>query len=278
MFLGQHLKHCIDDCFSEHEPDLFEGFNFKTLKRIQKFGFYHMVIGRLQENTGIRILNEKFTANEISFAAAAQSIRRHRDKYFRSFEANLIIESYYQWYGLLSPLRNAFPNSKIVAIIRDPRDWVKSWMNYGGHFDKSDMVEKLGFSRINPSRAGDKEYEFKWEQFGQFEKLCWHWQHIYTMIDNHNTNDPQSIIFRFEDLFDDKNSIQTTEKLLNFCAEHSNRSFTYDVEKFHSFLPENKSNPKNVQSWSKSEKAILEEICGPLFQKYYCKQKVPSKY
>lgn len=66
QFFGDMLKTVIDDCWSEHEPDMLLGLNWRTYDQIRRFGFWHMVPGRLLGMTGVRSLGHKLLTGELS--------------------------------------------------------------------------------------------------------------------------------------------------------------------------------------------------------------------
>lgn len=56
-FMGKKLSEMIDRCFSVHEPDFFTpGSEYNTIKKIETFGLYHLILGKIIGKTGIRKL------------------------------------------------------------------------------------------------------------------------------------------------------------------------------------------------------------------------------
>ncbi|MEP3891166.1 MAG: sulfotransferase [Hellea sp.] len=267
-FFGDYLSDVVEDCYSEHEPDLLVGFQAKTRKRIKRFGIYHMVIGRLLRQTGIRNLAQKYLSGELSDSQIIDKIYKHRRRYHGSIEASLIVESYYVWYGLLGPLRKSYPDAKILAIIRDPRDWVRSWMNYGGFYGKSDQIKWFGQSRVTPAVIGDTIQAQKWAEMTHFEKICWNWNLTYGLISNFVESDDHGRVFRFEDIFltgADENSL---EKLMDFTTRFEHRQYSYDLEKLKT-KPSANSSKKTLPSWldwTPEQARQMDRLCGDLMR------------
>jgi len=269
-FFGDYLSDVIDDCYSEHEPDLLVGLQPKTRKRIARFGIYHMVIGRIFKRTGIRNLAQRYRSGQLDNAATVKAIRRHRDNYHSSIEASLIVESYYAWYGMLGPLRQAYPKARIASVIRDPRDWVRSWINYGGFYNHTDHIRWFGQSRINPTLAGDLEVQSKWAQMGHFEKTCWNWNLTYSLISEFSNRDDAAKLFRFEDLFLLSNNNDTLESFMNFVTQFSGRNYNYDAAKL-SRKPSANQSKKTMPSWtewSSTQARQMDKLCGALMRAY----------
>jgi hypothetical protein len=189
-FFGNALNELVEDCYAVHEPDLMpdprKSGMPKILRRLRTFGLYHMVIGRLRGDTGIRNLTRKRLSHSPDGDAKAiqSAIRAHRDFFYTIVPQALVVESYSQWFGLLPDVRAVYPSAKVVGIIRDPRDWVVSWLNYEGHHDARDMVEMAGQSRLTPSMIGDHAWADRWDGMSVFQKLCWDWKTVYGLIDD----------------------------------------------------------------------------------------------
>lgn len=269
-FFGDYLSDVVEDCYSEHEPDLLVGFQAKTRKRIRRFGVYHMVIGRLLRQTGIRNLAQKYLAGELSDSQIIQKIYKHRGRYHASIQASLIVESYYVWYGLLGPLRKSYPNAKILGIVRDPRDWVRSWMNYGGFYGTSDQIKWFGQSRVTPAVTGDKRQAEKWSEMDHFEKICWNWNLTYGLISDFTEGDINGRVFRFEDIFLAENKENSLEDLMDFTTCFAHRNYSYDLKKLKA-KPSANSSKKTLPSWTDwtpDQAKKMDALCGDLMRSY----------
>ena len=97
-FLGDLLSDVIEDCWSEHEADMFDGFNALTMQRIRTFGLWHMVVGRGLGQTGLRGIGTRYLSGEQSLASCAEQIRNERKAYHRGLTQGLIVESYWRWW------------------------------------------------------------------------------------------------------------------------------------------------------------------------------------
>ena len=228
-YFGSLLSNIIKDCFSVHEPDIFSGFNKKLLEQIKYFGLYNMVIGRALRKAGIRNLSENYLAGKLTRKELKHRIKKHRDYYYSTIAQDLIIESYYGWYGCIPAIKEIFPNYKIIAISRDPKEWIRSNMNWEQWYGKRDFASKLKFGRLNPKLIGDQEYQNKWDEFSRFEKLCWAYRTIYTRILMDLKDEPNSKVFKFEDLFYHQNRYDNLDRLINFAVDFNGKKFNYTV-------------------------------------------------
>jgi hypothetical protein len=228
-FFGDLLGDMIDGAFSVHEPDVLMDFKLKSLRQLRYFGLYKLIIGKLMRKTGIRNLSQNFLSGQIKLIDLKAAIVDHRDNYYRSIDRELIIESYSGWYGAIPAIQSLYKNYKIVVIVRDPRDWVVSNMNWGTMYGKRDWVSRLGLGRLDPAMIGDTQLEQQWQNFSQFQKLCWAWKTIYEIILVSAERDANTIIFKFEDLFRSEKKYENMEKLLSFISKFPAKNFKYNI-------------------------------------------------
>ena len=262
-YFGTVLQETIDDSFSVHEPDVLSGINFRLLHQIKNFGFYNMVPGR----TGIRTLSEKFMGQQISEKELSNSVINHRKKYYGSIPKQLIIESYYGWYGCIPAIRKVFKNYRVIVVARDPRDWVTSNVNWKEWYGKNDWVSRLKAGRINPNMVGDKDYAQKWEGFSRFQKLCWAYGHIYNTLLDEVEKDNHVQLFKYEELFQSSERYESLERLLKFITKFDDYNFNFSVPDrlLERRIHKNSSDefPKHPE-WAEELQNQYWEICGDI--------------
>lgn len=267
-YFGESLKYIIDNCYSIHEPDVLNHNIADTMIKIQKFGLDHMIFSKLVGSKSTRMLSEKRLQGNLSEAKILDSIRKLRLNYYSKIKQELIVESYYAWYGLLDLLPKVFTNIKIIGIVRDPRDWVRSNMNWGTHYGKRDTVIRLGFNRLNPVSLNDNNFLKDWSRTSPFEKLCWEWN-IITQNLLYPINDEYYKLYRYEELFLKNNNSQVF-KMIKFITKWGEKEFSSDL----SLLEINKTIHRNIsykfpnwEDWSKENAQILNRYCGELMRK-----------
>ena len=268
-FFGDLLSGIIEDSFSVHEPDMFVGFNARTLGKIRKFGFYHMLVGRVIGRTGIRNLNQKYLSGKLSMEQLASAIRQHRDKYYGSLHESYIIESYPQCYGILPALPKVFPHYKVVGLIRDPRTWVQSIVNQEGFYGGNKPFLKFLHKILDPFMIGDQVYMERWPQMSEFEKSCWLWAAITRTLRHSEAQDENVRIFRYEDLFLAPERDQNMEEMLRFMTVFEDRviEYKYDPSIFNIVRNSSKSAKMPLwQDWPQELCFQMNEICGNLMR------------
>lgn len=277
-FFGNLLQKIIEDTFSVHEPDVLElkkGLQ-DILYKIKIFGFYHMIIGRIFNKTGIRNLSQNFLAGKITLKALNDKIIGHRKKYYDKIHNDLIIESYYGWYGCIPAIQNLYKNYKIVVITRDPCDWVTSNMNWEAFFGKRDWVDKFNLGRLNPKMVSDQKYNRLWGNFTRLQKVAWTYKYQYeTMIENVK-NDENALVMKFEDLFYSKDRLENLRCLLDFITKFQDKSFQYvnPANILNKQINKNISYEfPNYTKWDPQTKKQFKEICLPVMEKLNYREK-----
>lgn len=271
MFFGERLSEIIRGAHSVHEPDVVEGFNKATLDHIKTFGWYHMVLGRLLGKTGIRNLSRKYLAGELARGDLIDSLHRQRDGYYRSIDSDLIVESYTQWFGVLPVLPEVFEYHKVVALVRDPRTWMTSLMDYGSRFGPRDLLTNLGFRHLDPKSFGDPQYIGSWANMSAFERNCWHWKTICSLLRSHVLASPNARMFRYEDLFLAESRLDHFRDMLEFMTLFPGRRFSYRLD---AAILERQSNASKKgrfpdwRAWDKHRARYMHDMCGPLMAEF----------
>jgi hypothetical protein len=268
-FFGDLLSNMIPEAFSVHEPDVLMDFKIKSLQQIRTFGVYNLIFGKLTGKTGIRNLSQNFLAGKIDREQLVAAIVDHRRNFYEQLKSNLVIESYSGWYGAIPGIRQLYRNYKIVAIVRDPRTWVTSNMNWGTMYGHRDWITRLGLGRLSPQMIGDERYASVWKDFSRFQKLCWAWQAINRILLEAVVTDENAILIKFEDLFKASNRYQHLENLLAFIASFDQRTFAFRIP---NGVLERKIHPtRNAcfpawPEWKPQQKRELYRICGSLME------------
>lgn len=266
-FFGDFLSSMVPGAYSVHEPDVVEGFSHRTWQRIKTFGPYHMLLGRLLGRTGIRNLTQQFISGRIDCRELVQRLRRQRSAYYRNLPGDPIIESYSQWYGILPAVPELFAHYRVVALVRDPRTWVASCMNFGAPFGPRDLVSRLGFKRLDPIIAGDADYAGLWPKMSRFERISWTWNAINGRLLSFARRDPHARIYRYEDLFLGEDRTRQLADLMQFITSFPDRSFSAE---FDDAVLQRRHHASTRQAfpdwpgWSADQARQLFGICGPL--------------
>lgn len=264
---GQVLSDVVENCFSVYEPDVFV-LKPRCISRIWKFGLWHVVIGRVLAKTGTRVIGQKLICGKITAQQAKAYIRSSRSRYHQSIAQSLIIESNNQWWSMIDELCEVWPQAKVIVIIRDPRNWVRSLMNKTGKYDQRDWASRLPPGRLTPEKVGDSEWIDQWPNLGTFGKLAWYWSFLNKKMLAAVERTPNARVFRFEDVLAPDG--KTLRELVEFAATHGERSYALrDVEKLtRTVINRSPGRVLHWRSWEPDRAPLMDAICGPLMRQF----------
>jgi len=267
-FLGDLLSDVIEDCWSEHEADMFDGFNALTMQRIRTFGLWHMVVGRGLGQTGLRGIGTRYLAGEQSLASCAEQIRNERKAYHRGLTKGLIVESYWRWWMFAGDVPAIFPGARTIGVVRDPRRWIASWLSHERSRGKQHWTYRLPPGPFTPERIGDAVWASRWDALSPVGRLAWEWRTINQRIADGAARDPELRIFRFEDIF--AQASPAMAELVSFASDFPDHAYkTRSLEGF-TRSPRNQSSAEADawRGWSNADKALVDDLCGDLMQRF----------
>ena len=93
------------------------------------------------------------------------------------------------------------PNVYVVHIVRDPRTFVPSYLNWMHTRFRSFVANKfvLGW---HPSGFFTGEIPWRtWREMNEFQRVCWHWTYKNTLVESLFEGEEHYVRIRFEDLF-----------------------------------------------------------------------------
>lgn len=286
FFLSKLLAVAVHDCHSVQEPDVLRvdqpliSFNDREnwYQKARDFGFFSMVFGKFTTLGSARGLSLARQTNKIDAVSAAARLHHLRNRYICRLEKSVFAECNLQLAGLIDIIPLVFPNSKTVFMIRDGRNWVRSWLNLSNTpYGKKDPLYYLLSGRPKAQMIPDDPFRNQWERFSQFQRTCWAWRfHIEYAIKSIKAN-PHAKLVKYEDLFEgahQKESINNLLKYVTVFPDGYQAEYRYNGElsgkKFH----ESRLNqlPK-WENWSPDQVREFQEVCGDfLIQQGYGKE------
>ncbi|MGM0441608.1 MAG: sulfotransferase [Elusimicrobiota bacterium] len=118
-------------------------------------------------------------------------------KKIKRLKSEHYVESNNRLFSMLEPLKDIYPGARVVHIVRDGRDYVRSGMSRAW-YKKQDTTYRLRADFF----PKDPYYE-KWDEMSRFQKICWRWQKkdgfIYRSLKNINN----AITVKYEEIFND---------------------------------------------------------------------------
>ncbi len=226
-FLGKKLDAIIRDSFSCHEPDILSLNHIDEIpKKIVEFGFHRNILLKFIGLYGSKSISYRYLRDVIDIEKASELLKKQRDNFIIRMEKHLYIESNQAFFASIPVIKHAYPDAKIVIFIRDPRDWVTSVINWNTIYGKKDFWFFNRNRRITPKMLKIRNESAIWKNYSQFEKLCWYYSFVYTLLIKHSKiyDIP---IYRYEDIFGRDN--YTFQKFIKYITEFKCKSFSYHI-------------------------------------------------
>lgn len=161
--------------------------------------------------------------------------------------------------------REKYPNVYIIHIVRDPRTFVRSYLNWMHSRFKSWAANKiiLGW---HPSSYFTGEMSWRaWQQMDEFQRVCWQWVYKNTLLERLFAEDEHYLRIRFEDLFLTQDS-HTLKEMLAFVGIPYRERFEAMLEK--SKNVSSKAHFPSWETWAPKRKRELMDICGGKMEDY----------
>lgn len=234
---------------------------------LKHFGFSNTIVKKALGRWGILSLSRRRILGRLSDEEAVQRIIKERQSFVDSFPQKYYLESNYHYYGLLDLLEKVFCNFRSIYIIRDPRDWVRSYINLFGWYHYSDLNMHIR-NRLSAKDFPADPWALSWRNFSQFEKLCWAWnkQNSFVLESVKNINPKNFRLFRFEDIFNEKNGYQDFFELIDFVCSLDPKNLKTAPE-MRADIGQKVHKPKKYffprwPEWTAVEAKILDKHCA----------------
>jgi len=133
-----------------------------------------------------------------------------RIKKHRKHDEEWYVETNYHLATAIDFVREVFPQTTVIHVIRDGRDVVTSWLNKYRYITNDHLL---------PEHVGDAEAMKSWESWNPLQKLAWYWKTINQLA---GQSEPDMWL-RFEDIFagDKKAVFEVLERFEGLDYERS---------------------------------------------------------
>lgn len=223
-------------------------------------------------------LGTSFARGELDEAKVGSTVRRGRRAIARKLRHKNIVtyvESNNRLFSLIPILRREFINYKIVHVVRDGRDYVRSGMSRPWYSNDDFYLPNRWFTHmLSPRRLRacdfpEDPYASKWHKMSIFEKICWRWQKkdgfIYEATNGYN----DAITVTFKKLFKTED-YRGLKRICDFTK------LPYELHR--TIFDRMKSNRINSTTtyalpkwtnWTKKQKTTFDHIAGAHMRNYF---------
>lgn len=189
-------------------------------------------------------LKWQFGTDKINIENAIEKFKKSKYNSYKDVKKEFYIESNPYLIFLIPIIREVFLDYKIVHIVRDGRDWLRSAMNRGVY---SSIIDYLPLQIINffrfilkdnirlpPSKKikfqtyyrdiwrfriddfKEKTHFKSWAYMTQFEKLAWMWSKINKVAYKEVQDDTNVKLIKFEDIFNKGSGYPGLKQIIQF--------------------------------------------------------------
>ena len=214
----------------------------------------------------LRVLSNRAVAKGLSAATATRALALSRRRLLNSLTRPIYIESNWYLYGLLDALKPVFGKPLVLHVVRDPRTFIPSFLNYGTFRGLKGLATNLlPYWYLRPEQA-DRNTPKRWAHMSEPERLAFHWGTVNRELDRaREVFGDDYRLSRYEDLFNpDASGIRP---LLEWIGLPENPKLLDQIRNDRV----NASTGRGTAAWDKLEptvqRSILESL-GPRMQRY----------
>jgi hypothetical protein len=209
-------------------------------------------------------LGADFVKGKKPVAEVQQTILRHRKQILKRAKGNIYLESNGCLILLLPALKALIKNLKVIHIVRNPIDFVRSGVNRA-FWRHGELVQTYAEEARWQLRATDfPDSQEDWSSLDIYERFMWTWHFKNERGQRFVSENPDcGLTVRFEDIFLSK-SRQGFRSILNFLGL-SHYASEFDPREFTKVIsPSIASLAEPFEAWPVRRKNSLQRICGSL--------------
>jgi hypothetical protein len=265
----------VRDGTSLHEPDYLNFGQYRELNKrirrvieqVQESGVSNLMIKKALGKWSLIELSDARMRGRLGYAEAVRRALDQRREFVRSRPGSVYIESSSAYYGLIDVLTEIYERHRVVYIIRDGRDWVRSKMNFGKMYKKGRIRGTVSYTWPTALEIGSDPYQSQWEAMSRFERICWAWAKLNGYALKTVSRNPGARVFRFEDIFNAQGNDQHLAELIRYAVAlpgvEAVAGFALDGWLDRQVHTSDGPFP-SWEQWSTGQKQRFRTICGPL--------------
>lgn len=250
-FLAKLLSRAFDGVDARHEPspDLF--------------------------HLGTGYIRSKITLKKAQ--SQLQAARTHICEQMHRAGCDYYVEANNNLAYLIPVIRKIFPDYRIIHIVRDGRECVRS--SYSKTVTQRGrrrsevlfMSEQDHRRRLQAIDLPDDPYHARWPHMDRFERMCWYWVKKDSVIRDALLNDERAITVRFDTIFDENKGYQGLWDIIEFLNLRERISLTESGFRQLLKTKENRTQKYLIPHWSEwtsRQKEQFREIAGEHMELY----------
>lgn len=221
-------------------------------------------------------LGNDFITGRKSLEQTKRIILRDRAGIFGAIEDQMYIESNSGLIFLLPALKELIPNLKVIHVVRNPIDFVRSGVNRS-YRSKGKVFQTYAEEKNWKLRTSDfPEVAEDWAAMDMYERFMWTWALKNDYAARFVRENPSMALrVRFEDIFHtaDHKGFQAILEFLGLtelAGHFGPRDFEQVINGSEAAFAE------PFEAWPKRRKASLEKFCGPVVRGWDYQYAIPN--
>ncbi len=274
-FFARLFGEIVPNSTSLHEPDVikFAGVESNTrhlFRQIQIAGIWRLFVLKTLGKWSIVKLSDLRLRGQLSSEDAARSLGKQRTGFIREVPGSIYIESNLGYYGLLDITPAVFCEHRVIYLVRDGRDWVRSMLDWNVLYRSETSTNSIGHVWPAATDLPGNPYADAWHRFSRFEKLCWAWATLNSYAIDSLSKNQDARLFRFEQVFSGPQRYESLNELVHFAtdlhgldASSIGQTDGWLERKIHGSSGKSPA----PEAWTATQKRQFAEICGPLMER-----------
>lgn len=273
-FFAKLFGELYPSCSSLHEPDILTiGSQSSLAIQFKDIGLYYF-LRKLFSQWSIAEISDALITDSISRHEAIKRFIKQRKSFIESRQGKMYIESSFGYYGLIEILGRLFRTYRGIYVIRDGREWVRSFMDRGLRkrnpiYDKGPLMRIISHSWPNAKQFDGDPFQEQWKHMDRFQRLCWAWSTLNSQAIKAVQKNDKCKLVKFEDIFTSNIGEENLLKVIQFVADiHEIKpDESMDLESLLSVRPNVSLNEyPSWDSWSNKQREFFIITCEPLMQ------------
>ena len=218
-----------------------------------------------------RVMSNRAMAGKLSKETAVRTLVRSRRRLIEKITRPIYVESNWYLYGFLDALKDVFGRPKILHVVRDPRTFIPSYLNYGTFSGlKKIAAEYLPYWYLKPEQY-EKDPPKRWKQMSRPERLAWHWHIVNREIDRGAAlYGDDYLLLKYEDIFPrdfGPEGPAGLNRLLDWAGLPRSEKLLHLMRDKKMNASGNRGYPKWEQ-WDEAERQSVLATCGAQMEQY----------
>lgn len=211
----------------------------------------------------LRMWSMAYLQGEVTQQKLSRIMPRLRSRILKKLDSNTIyVESNPFITGFANVLKQEFTNPIIIHLVRDPREYIRSSLNYGTTTGfKGWLNRSLPYFYLDTQKIYNSE-----QKLSDTEKVAIFWTKLNEFLNKSGEEYPYYHRIKFEDLFDENHSgLNELLEVLGVESSNIDRSIDKDeqINKSELAVLEDK-----WQDWNAEQCKLIDGICHELMELY----------